>query len=391
VVASQTGTSARPGSPSRAAFALGLLLLVLLISLAIAVGTVQLDRVRQELATQALGTIATLQAHIEDERLREIEAVSSGLAADPSFVSYIAQAINVDATSGQIVDVASIRELLDHHLRKSHLQGAAILDTNGKSVATFGEAYLPIQNFAPLAAVVHAPGSSGPASGIIDDGNRLHLVTITPLERNSEIVALLLAADMLDDEALRAVAKMGRADLALMAFPERNPHLLASTLDAAVAEELLATATRNQAEWLAHAARPDSVLVELVLGGKAWTAQVTRMHRGDKTEVLVALLPPDRRSAAFSAIALPLTVGTALAIVALIAILVLHWRRILGPIAAIAELAERAGRGDYALSFKASGSGIAARLATALNQIVGQLDRFRVPPGTPRRRTTDRK
>lgn len=365
-----------------------LVTLVIVAALAGAVGFAQFHGVTARFSETVLGTASALQAHMQDERQRDLENAAAVIAQNPAFVSYIDQAIQVDPNGQQTVDTASIRDLLDQRRRDADLESVAILDNSGKSIVTSGDAFLPTRSFAPLAAVLAEPENPRQQSGIIDDGTHLHFVTITPLTRGS-VVALLLTARAFDDGALRAVAKIAHTDFALVAFAENNTHLAASTFEPAAAQALTALAPRFRGEWLSLAGAGQHAPFEFTLGDNSWSAQVVPAHRGDPTTVLLSLLPQAPRAAVLRAIALPLAVGFGVVALLGIVLLLRHWLRTLGPLATLTDLAERAGRGDYALKVPEPRSPMMGRLARSIGQLFEILDRHRVPPGTPRRRATD--
>jgi HAMP domain-containing protein len=107
--------------------------------------------------------------------------------------------------------------------------------------------------------------------------------------------------------------------------------------------------------------------------------------------VLLSLVPPTTSDEMMVALIAPLLAGVFAGLIALAAVLFVLWQRIIGPVATMVDLSSKAKHGDYALAIKTASSGLAGRLALAFNHLLNELDRHRAPPGTPRRRATDRK
>ena len=368
--------------------AFGIVAALLIAAAAASVGAWQYAQANHDLTARLLGTADALVVQVENERIHHLETVSAGIATNPALVGAIETALKAGAGAGQAADVGAVRDQLEERRREAGLAAAAALDASGKTLVATGETFLSSYDYAVLALVKQAKSTSLPASAMISDGKSMHIVTVTPLAR-AGFEASLLTAEGFDEKRLRTIAAISKAELALIVFSGDGPHVQSSTLDAAGMQALADAAGARQASWLAHVGARDPNQQALDLGGHAWTAGIFAVQRADRNTALVALVPPTFANDLAHTLWLPLAAAAGLAILAMAVLLWIHWRRTLGPISAMTQLAERAQRGDYALNFKAPGSGIAARLANALNRILGQLDRYRVPPGTPRRRATD--
>jgi hypothetical protein len=78
------------------------------------------------------------------------------------------------------------------------------------------------------------------------------------------------------------------------------------------------------------------------------------------------------------------------AILLVVLLLLIAWRGAVSPLLAMDALAARAAHGDHALQLRVRGFGPVRRIAASCNRLLQELDRYRVPPGVPRRRATDR-
>jgi hypothetical protein len=365
----------------------GIIAATLVAAAAAVVGACQFEQMNRMQAGRMLATAEAALVQMQNERIRRLETISSAIAANPGLLDAIAVVLNRDAGAGK-ADTAAIRDQLEARRRDAGLAAAAALDANGKTVVATGDTFLSSYDYSVLALAKQAKTTSLPASATISDGAGLHLVTITPLTR-SGLDALLLTAEAFDETSLRTITGISKVELALVVFSGDGPHIQSTTLDAPRSQALTDAANAHKAAWLGHVGARDPNQEPLELGAQTWTVEIFAVQRSDRNTALIALVPPAFASDLANTLWLPLAAAAGVAIVVLAGLLFIHWRRTLGPIVAMTQLAERAQRGDYALNFKAPGSGIAARLANALNRILGQLDRYRVPPGTPRRRSTD--
>ena len=368
--------------------AFGMVAAILIAAAAASIGAWQYAQVNHDLTGRLLATADALVVQAGNERIHHLETVSAGIATNPALVGAIEGALKVDAGAERAADVGPVRDQLEERRRDAGLAAAAALDAGGKTLVATGETFLSSYDYAVLALVKQARSTSLPASAMISDGKGMHIVTVTPLAR-AGFDASLRTAEGFDEKRLRTITAISKVELALIVFSGDGPHVQSSTLDAAGTQALADAAVARQATWLGHVGARDPNQEALDLGGHSWTAGVFAVQRADRNTALVALVPPTFASDLANTLSLPLAVAAGAAILAMAVLLWIHWRRTLGPISAMTLLAERAQRGDYALNFKAPGGGIASRLANALNRILGQLDRYRVPPGTPRRRATD--
>jgi len=210
--------------------------------------------------------------------------------------------------------------------------------------------------------------------------------------RGTDIEALLLTGVRINETAIRSLGQIGQSDLALIAFGPGSTSIIASTFDAQDAQQFATLVASSGTQWqdrVGSANGLESFAVDV--SGRSWSARLAPLHRSSQKVFLMALVPPARREAVLSALATPVIAGAGAAILLLLVLLLLLWRRVLRPLAIMDEFAARAMRGDHALELRLMGTGSIQRIAAAFNQILKELTRFRVAPGIPHRRATDRR
>ena len=336
-----------------------------------------------------LDTAQSIHKYIQEQRFAHLEEASRTIATNPSFVSYIAQALSSNDVHGTI-DVASIRDLLDERRHDAGLDSAAILDATGKAVASVGDTLSSERDWSALSVVAQVKENPTQASAILSDDKRVSMVTATPLMRGTDIQALLLTGVRIDEAAVRSLGQIGQSDLALIAFGPGSTSVIASTLDAQDAQQFSALATNGGTQWQDRLTSGNGLeSFDVDVAGRSWLARLAPLHRSSQKVFLLALVPPARRDAVLSALATPVIAGAVAAVLLLAVLLLWLWRRILRPLTVVGEFAARAMRGDHALELRLTGNGPVQRIATAFNQLLKELARFRVAPGIPQRRTTD--
>jgi len=368
---------------------IGVTLAGLIVAAMIAAGAWQYRAVAQQAASKTLDTAQSIHKYVDEQRLQHLADASLGIAANPDFASYIAAALNPDASAGQARDVASIRDRLDERRRAAHLDAAAILDANGVVVATVGDSFLAEHNLTTLAAVVESRRSGAQASGLISDDRRIPLISVTPLLREAKLEALLVTGMRFDDSVLKTMAHVAQIDFALVSVPPTGPQVLSSSLDARDSELLAKGVSARRIPLLETDAT--SAATEIQLGEETWSLRTVALGPSSGKTFLLSLVPPPHREAARAAIEPALLVIIVALLAVLMILLAILWRSVLRPLIRIAELSERTMRGDYALEMKPAGIGLVRRIGEAFNHLLNELDGYRVAPGTPRRRATDRR
>lgn len=367
--------------------AMGLLIAIVAFFVAIS----QSRAVSRQAGIRALGAARVMQVHIAAERLKNVEHLSATIAADPSLFAAVVQVSEATSPTDPPADVTPLHDQLELLRRVSGLKAAAILDADGKKITTTGDISFATIDFSSMPMVGQAIKNSAPAAGTFEGDNRVHFVAVNPLKKGPAIVALLLCADQFDDASVRAAAQAGQVDLALLSLKSGGARVLSSTLEGADARDLPALASKYQADWRSRAAAPAPEPFDIEIGGRTWTALAAKLRPSTANTVLLSLVSPATSDGMMEAVVTPLLAGVFAGLLALAAVLFVLWQRIIGPMATMVDLSSRAKHGDYALAIKTGSSGLAGRLALAFNHLLNELDRHRTPPGTPRRRATDRK
>lgn len=229
-----------------------------------------------------------------------------------------------------------------------------------------------------LAASVAAMDGERPLRGtlVAPGGGRLYDVHLAPLVRDFEVVGYLLLGERIDEVLVASLRRATGAETVFLAAGGTGPAAVVSTLDEPVGRELVA-ALRARGDLLARAISRGEVANDplLELDGRQWSALLAPLLGGDGKPVgaVVTLLPLDDRLGPLRQVALALLAGTVVALVLATLLALLARRRLGRPWRLLAAAAEAVRGGQLDERVPAFRGGVAARLATALDELRGEL------------------
>lgn len=302
----------------------------------------------QLLATQRL---------VEAQHRSDLHGRAEQVAGDPAFAGYVEQAMG-GALPGMPVDTTSIVDLLRERQNQLGLTAVAVLDRNGRIVATTTR----LPHTATLQSepiFQRARADLAVATGVWAQGDTLLHVAVLPLAAVGVSEGFLLAGMPVDLQFAQAIASASGADVLLRAAD--TAPAVASTLRSAVStEQALAGASNGAGRVSVRVDGVDRPLISVPL-------------MESKQVRLVMIAPDGPRSALASAVRLPWLAGGTLLLLALAGAGAWLWRHVLRPVEAIAGRLDRASGGDYHLHFPEDSAGTMVPLASAFNRLMARL------------------
>jgi hypothetical protein len=310
--------------------------------------------------------------------------ISTALSANAGLAAYINRALGDAATPP---DVHSIQDQLAQRRGELALDAMAVLLPSGQLVAAVGTDIPDSVELGRDERFLAALASSSATAGFLVIGARCWQVAFAPLNQGGVVVAVLMSARRHDAVAAREFAALSHAGYALVVPGEDHPRLAASSLDVDDAQALSQALATNP-HWLGE---PPGLPGYAAFGLAGFAAPV-------RVRPVADAIP----GTAWLTIALPhstahvprLFAALALALIGVLAALGVAswtlWRQWIGPLLALADVAERSVVGDHAIAFAPRGAAAVLRIGQALNRAQTQLGRYRPPPNSPRRRMTDR-
>lgn len=354
-----------------------LLITALLIGLAIAVaaalGLWRGERFARSVAEESLATSQSVQDYFQQRRLRELELISALMASDRPFVSYVAQALNTPA-GGLTLDGESIRDLLNERREQLGFDHAAVLDRTGRLVVDTSRIVQGTRDVSKLPGVADAIRDLAPKSAIWIDEGRALLVAIVPLLAGQTLEAFLVTGMAIDEEVAREIAKASRTDLVYVVPAGPNQYTaVASTLDLAQTQQLVASLGERHAEFKAAASRAATELNKITIGGQVWRARVSYFGDPANDALQVALVSPDQQRVVASGLTNTMLWSGGAAVLLLMLVPLAISRTVLRPLNQLADGADRAGRGELPQPIRVVGSGEIARLGRSFNRLLADL------------------
>ena len=346
-------------------------------------GFTQYRALNEQFVSAKLGAAQSMMQDIVAHQKDALEVTSRDIANNPNFVSYIGQALNVSDAGGR--DVPSIRDLLEERKQSARLDAAAILDADGQLVAAVGDPFLAKQTLASLGAVNKARQTLQQTTGIVVHEMSAPMVVVTPVARGADIQGFLVAGRRTDVELAKSMASFTGASAVVVVDGE--PRLTSTSLDVANGK-LLASELPSIKPQLAIAGERPHTDFTVKLDGNSWPMRAIPLHPG-ASAFMLAMIAPQQTHAMRDAIATPLLWLVAGFVLIIAAIVILAWRAMVMPLAAISNLSAHLSNRDFALAVQPRGFPLVRNVQDVVNQLLRELARYRNAPGTPHRRATD--
>lgn len=335
-------------------------------------GAVLADRLAQE----SLQSSEAVQRYFQDRRARELELISQLLASDRAFVAYIAQALSDGAASG-VVDATSILDLINERRNQLGFDAALVLTPDGRVIADSRSPLSSPRDLRALAPVAEALREVKATRGEWIDGDRALQIAIVPLLLGPTLEGLLLTGLEVDNELAQDIARVSRTELMFTHGEGTERQLLSSSLDLAASQQLLTALAANETRLQSFDAATQSVDLTLKAADQDWSARVLPWGPAAAGALQIAFVPPQQRSGILWDISATMLWGAGAAILVILLVPIAISRSVLKPIAALADGAERAGRGDLPQPIRVTGGGDIERLGRSINRVLGDLREMR--------------
>lgn len=297
------------------------------------------------------------QRVVETQHRAALQNRAELIAEDPAFAGYVEQAMG-GVLPGMDIDTTSITDLLRERENQLGLAASAVLDRNGRIVASTVE-LAPSGTFEGDAVFARAQTDLAPATGVREHRDALLHVAVLPLAAVGVSEGFLLVGMPLDLRFAQEIAAAGGADALLR--HAGTGRIVASTLGTrgAAVEPMLARAGNGAPAEVSidEAQRPVTVLPLL---------------ESDRAK-LVLLASAAPRAALVDALRMTWFVGAAALLLVFAAVAWGIWHRVLQPAGAIADCLDRAGAGDFRLQMPIDTAGSMAPIAHAFNRLMARL------------------
>lgn len=363
----------RPLSPSLGTriFLVNAGLLLLAVGSSVALTWTLGNRIATKAARDRILATNSVQSAFQQQRYELLLGPVRLLAQLPTFKAYIVEAIDTN-------NPAAVFDQLTERQRDLGYDLALLLNASGVLFARTDDPEAHGTDLSRNPFVAQA--RKGTASGVWQEGSKLYYAVAEPLTVAQDPAPLLfgylVAGFALDDRLALDVQRITGSEVAYLAGGPGGPTVVATTLEPALEEKLLA-ALRLKGDLLGRVIqRGDAVdQLELEVDGRNWVALLTPLRdaAGAPVGASVALASLDRELATYRRIqGLLLGIG-AFALLAAVALSYALSRRTFAPVRRLAEAAEAARQGSYDVRLEAGGSREVAQLARSFNDLLADL------------------
>lgn len=271
----------------------------------------------------------------------------------------------------------SVQDLLEERRETQNFSLAMVLDPDGQLVARTGETEAFERDFKSdefLRPVIEDLIS---VVGYWEEAGKLYHTAATPIAKDDVLVGFLVVGSEVDRSLCEQIQQVSGAHVAYWGAGSLGVRLLASSLDTAKERQLSEAMTTYQSD-VAHALAAGDGLdrLDLKLGGENYSITLSPLLPQPGLPAAggaMALTSADAAMASFLELRNNMLYGGSAAII--IALALSWWlaRRILRPVAGMAQAAELAAAGDYQHNIPQNSRDELGRLARAFNALLSSL------------------
>ena len=375
-------------------------LIALAVGAAVFVTYTQGQRIAAQAVEKALATSVAVQREFEQRRLEQLQLNVRLIAADASFVKYIADATGSGTLPGlggeSAPDTNSMRDLLAERQKDFGFDVGVLMDAKGEVLTRTDQTEAFSESLAKDPLVAVAIKEAGQFSGYWRYGDKLYQAAIVPLGQDQNLVGFLLLALSVNDDLSHKVAQVSGAQIAFWLPRDKQLDLTASSLDAATAGELKQALAAQSGTDAAIISGKTLDRVSLRFANQDWVAKISPTAAPGEGQLgaVMVLTSADQIVASYRAILNWVLLAGLASMVAALLLSLLFSKGILRPVRVMAKAAEAAAAGNYATRIGIEGKDELARLARSFDSLlsdlreksdmegyVGNLARFLPDPG----------
>jgi serine/threonine-protein kinase len=356
-------------------FLLAAVLVLAVAGTAVVVALSQGQRIADRELERALATSVAVQREFEQRRLEQLQFMVQQLAADASFVGYVAdaQTLALGQDDGAGSGSLSVRDLLIERRDSHGFDLAMVLDAGAGLLARSDSSEQFAQSLADDPLVGAAHDELRPFSGYWRQDGNLYQAAIVPLQQDQDLVGFLLLALRVDDGFASRIAGVSGAQIAFLLERDGAGAVVASSLPGPLQASLpaaLAAASPARVE-----AGPGAPRLQLTLAGQTWIAQRTATADAAAPALgqVVTLVSTQASAAGYRRILDRVLLAGLAALLLGLALSLLLAAGVLRPVRRLADATESAAAGNYRADVALPGRDQLARLSRAVDGLLASL------------------
>ncbi len=386
------------------------------------------QRAGAEAVDQSLQAADAAQSRLEELSFEKLDIIARTITNDADFVRYVATATDSGQGLGEVVspppvaepdapdgapaaaepvadvavaepvaDTASVKDLIDQKIQTYDVDFGMVLDAEGRVVARTDEREAFQDDFSADAMFGTMVSDIAGVTGYWRDGINLYQVSAQPMALQDELVGFLIVGVPIDAGIVKQVREVSGGEVAYWMLDGDQLRLIATSVDEE-SSALLRTSVDSMASRVTERLGAGEGLerIDIALGARKMAASLAPLfgQPGDAIGGVLTMTSVDAAMAPFQAIQNAVLLGGLIALV--LALAVSWWlaRRVLRPVAELAEAAEQAAGGNYHQQLGIEGNDEVGRLGRAFDSLlsdlreqkdiegyVGHLTRFLPDPG----------
>ena len=321
-----------------------------------------------------------------------VAAIDPALVPDPA-----AAAVPAPEPEPAQADTGSVQDLIMGQREIWGFDFGMVLDSAGTVVARTDEREAFQEDFSVDPLIGTAVAGPDVAIGYWRAGVILYQASVRPLALQDELVGFLLVGSPVNAAIATEVRKVSGGEVAYWLLDDTDLRLVATSLPKEDEAPLREAIKAKEAEIKARLAKSESIdRIDISVGNRNFAGKFAPLtgQPGQAVGGVLTLASVDSAMAPFTSIQNAVMIGGAVAL--LLALAVSWWlaRRVLRPVAELAEAAEQASGGNYQQLVHFEGRDEVARLGRAFDSLlsdlrekkdiegyVGHLSRFLPDPG----------
>lgn len=347
--------------------------ILLSVSAAVWVAAQQSSRQAQATLETALRMAEAARDQVSSQRRQSVELMAQLMASDADLVRYMDAALGSGLGLETMVGLGglSIEDLLKERKQQLGFDLGLVLDPDGKLQAHSEPRASMLDSYAEDPFFHWTLQTTEPVSGYWRSGRRLFIAALIPLAQQQDLVGFLLVGLEVNDALARSIARLSEAEVAYWLPAPAEPLRVASSMS----ETLAASAAAQLPALDGLAAHAEPLRLDLTAAGQHWAGRLVPIPgpEGRALGAALMLTSAEPVRAAYSAIQRRVLLAGLLVMLLAMAASYALSRRILQPVGALSEAAERAAGGDFTVRIEAGGGPEIERMATAFNSLLSDL------------------
>jgi len=356
-------------------FLISALLIALAVAAAVAVTYVRGHQVAERAVERSLNSSLSVQNDLLAKDLSRLELMGEMLSKDPTFVSYIAEAVGGGLEGETTLNSESIQVELNRRKQSLGFDFGLVVDVDGFVLAHTSRPDAVGEDLSHRPLVLQIIDEFDSGTVYWRDRQGLFQVAAVPLIQRLDVYGALVLGNEVKDDLANQIKRITGSDMSFLVQGEENLELAATTLDARLSDQLLEV-LQTEPTLVSRVLEQGEAVPQqdfFVAGHRRGSVAPVIGKDGEAVAATISLVSLDEQMAGYRQIQRDVSLA---GIAALIAALLLSYalsRRTLRPVRQLAAAAEAAAQGDYNTEIEVNRTDEVGRLGMAFSSLLSDL------------------